>query len=133
MLELGEAREKAREALREISQGGDPAGDKRRRQPTSDAPSKDLVSDVVAKFLQRHVRRNGLRSAAEIEGSSPMTSCRSGANGPLRRSPAATFGPLNGLKDRGIGPMTNRVLAVVRKLFNWAVEEDILEASPCRG
>ena len=27
----------------------------------------------------------------------------------------------------------NRVLAVVRKMFNWAVERDILEISPCAG
>ncbi len=27
----------------------------------------------------------------------------------------------------------NRVLAVVRKLFNWAVERDVLEISPCVG
>lgn len=27
----------------------------------------------------------------------------------------------------------NRVLAVIRKMFNWAVERDILEHSPCAG
>ena len=33
--------------------------------------------------------------------------------------------------DRGIGSMTNRVFSIVRKLFNWAVEEDIVAVSPC--
>jgi integrase len=38
---------------------------------------------------------------------------------------------LNAVKRRDAPVMSNRVLAVLKKLFNWAAEEDIIEASPC--
>jgi integrase len=35
--------------------------------------------------------------------------------------------------DRDKGYMANRVLAALRKMFNWAVGQDIITASPCTG
>jgi integrase len=34
---------------------------------------------------------------------------------------------------RGAPVASNRVLAAIRKMFNWAVGEDILSSSPCAG
>jgi integrase len=38
---------------------------------------------------------------------------------------------LDGIIDRGAGIMANRTLAVVRKMFNFAVSRDIVSISPC--
>jgi integrase len=38
---------------------------------------------------------------------------------------------LDGIVDRGAGIMANRTLAVVRKMFNFAVGRDIVSVSPC--
>lgn len=38
---------------------------------------------------------------------------------------------LDGIVDRGAGIMANRTLAVVRKMFNFAVNRDIVPLSPC--
>jgi integrase len=35
--------------------------------------------------------------------------------------------------DRGAPIIANRTLAVLRKLFNWTIERDLIEASPCAG
>ncbi|MBA3520728.1 MAG: tyrosine-type recombinase/integrase [Rhizobiales bacterium] len=40
---------------------------------------------------------------------------------------------LDGLTDRGVGTMTNRVFSITRKLFNWAIARGIVDASPCAG
>lgn len=40
---------------------------------------------------------------------------------------------LDGLVDRGVGPVTNRLFAAVRKIMNWSVERGIITASPCAG
>lgn len=40
---------------------------------------------------------------------------------------------LNNILDRGAPTTSNRVLAVVRKFFNWCVEEDLLSISPAYG
>jgi integrase len=38
---------------------------------------------------------------------------------------------LDGIVDRGAGIMANRTLAVIRKMFNFAVSRDIVPVSPC--
>ena len=40
---------------------------------------------------------------------------------------------LDGLMDRGVGRMTNMVFSVLRKLFRWCVERDVIAVSPCTG
>ena len=40
---------------------------------------------------------------------------------------------LDDLQARGATVTANRTLAVVRKMFNWAIERDELEYSPCSG
>ena len=40
---------------------------------------------------------------------------------------------LDGIVSRGAPVMANRVLAHIRKMFNWAASRDIIDASPCIG
>src|SRR3546814_930408 len=40
---------------------------------------------------------------------------------------------IDGIEERGAPVAANRTLAAVRKMFNWAVERDILDASPVAG
>src|SRR3546814_19126729 len=40
---------------------------------------------------------------------------------------------IDGIEERGAPVAANRTLAAVRKMFNWAVERDIPDASPVDG
>ena len=40
---------------------------------------------------------------------------------------------LEGIVDRGAPAMANNCFQIVRKMFNWAVEKDILPHTPCTG
>ena len=40
---------------------------------------------------------------------------------------------LNAIQDRGAPVQANRTLALLRKMFNWAVAEGYLQASPATG
>ena len=40
---------------------------------------------------------------------------------------------IDAIVDRGTGTQANRTLSHVRKLFNWALERDIVTISPCAG
>jgi integrase len=40
---------------------------------------------------------------------------------------------LDSVVDRGAAVEANRVLAAIRKFFNWAIERGLLETSPCAG
>lgn len=134
-LDLAEARKKAARALIEVSEGGDPAKDKRLSKGASApaaGPAEILVKDVVERFLQRHVARNSLRSAGEIERMFRKNVLPAWGERRIQDiSRADVRELLNGMMDAGIGSMTNRVFSIIRKLFNWAIEEDIVVASPC--
>jgi len=129
---LAEARDKARDALRLLDAGTDPR-EARRTQAVPDAPPDDTIRDIITEFITRHAKvRN--RSWQEVERV-------------LRRELEPTWGHrrigeierkdvirlIDGVVDRGAPVMGNRVLAHTRKLFNWAVSRDLIEASPCAG
>ncbi|YBV97401.1 tyrosine-type recombinase/integrase [Phyllobacteriaceae bacterium JZ32] len=44
---------------------------------------------------------------------------------------AEVIAALDGMVDRGSPIIANRTLAALRKLFNWAIQRDLLKVSPC--
>ena len=122
LLDLKAAREAGAKALRTAAEGRDPAHEKLLSLSGS-------VEFTVARFLEQHVKRN------------------------YRPGPAAEAGRLLRLyvldrwRDRNISEITranvramlggieapiaaNRVHSIVRKLFNWCVENDLIISSP---
>lgn len=124
-MSLAEARDRTKEAMRHIDEGSDPA--KRRRQP------EFRVEAVVTEFIQRYARPRN-RKWMESERI-------------LWRELVAVFGQrdireikrehvleiLDGAVDRGAHYQANRILANVRKLFNWCIERGIIETNPATG
>ena len=124
---LGDAREAAAKALRAVAEGRDPGREKREAQT-------DSIEAIAAQFIERHCKRhNRLRTVATNEAL-------------LRRYvlPRWRGRTAQDIKRRDVIELVddvaleypiaaNRVLAVVSKLFNWALAGDIIEASPCAG
>lgn len=128
-MSLPEAREKGWEAVQRIK-AGQPAV-----APAAEpAKAPETFEDVAKDFLDRHVRGEGLRSALEVERqfnvyvypewkTEPFVSIRRGRVTEL----------LNKINDKKAGAsrnlggkvMANRVLATLRKMFNW-VEVDAI-------
>jgi integrase len=131
VLPLALARERAREALQTIAAGRDPAIERKQAR----AGERDLVSHVVDRFIERHVRANLRPRSAQ------------GAEHMLRRYVLPALGSrrvqdisrrdiialLDGIVDDGKPVTANRTLATLSKLFAWAVERSIIEVSPCVG
>jgi len=128
---LEASRGKFEEARRKVKNGTDPmlekveAAEARRKAPT--------VTDLVEEYIERHAKRFkrswekdlrilnrevvppwGERKAADV----------------VKRD---VIRLLETILDRGAPIMANNTLAVIRKMFNWAVEQDILETTPCLG
>ena len=126
LLSLSEARDKAREVLAEVDIGNDPAVDKRAR---SDA---DTVAVLIADFMARYgsKKKSGAETQRIFERDVlPVWGDRR-AEDITRRN---VIDLLDGIVDRGAPYMANRVLAAVRKMYNWAASRDRLQASPCTG
>lgn len=126
---LQQAREQATKALGKRAEGIDPQAEKRdMRQKIG----QDRVRDLVATFLVKHAANN--RSASETKrifdrNVLPVIGSRSVHE--VRKRDIIDI--LHKVEERGAATMANRVLAAVRKFFNWLVSRAILETSPCNG
>ena len=125
-LTLSRARDEAEEARNRIRKGADPAAERR----SAKAPVKDTVSALADDYLQKHARKLK-RSAAEDERAlrvEVLPSWKDRRVRDLTRRDVRTL--IERIADRGSPVMANRVLALVRKMLNFAVDHDWIEANP---
>ncbi len=128
-LGLAEARVMAREALKKVEQGIDPADEKRAAR---ERPS-DTFEAVAEQFLQRYakhqlktwrsVERTIQRELVPVWGAWRVTEI----------SRRHVLERLDQVMDRGTPYAANRLLAMIRRFFNWCLERGIVEASPAAG
>jgi hypothetical protein len=126
---VDQARERAREILREVGRGIDPAMEK----TATPVRAPDTVEMLVAQFIERYAKPKN-RSWQETERTLrrhviPRWGSRS-ADSISRRD---VLELLDDMVDQGNPIAANPVLAMVRKMFGWAVERDIVPASPAIG
>jgi integrase len=151
-VDLKAARDLGRKALRAAAEGRDPArekqeakGEAKRQAAEEKRAERDLFENVAVEFLSRHAvkntRENSFTETARILGlkrgdvdgwdetGKGVTAEWKGrkVQDISRRDVIAL---LDAIVDRGAPVMANRTLAAVRKLFNWCVGRDIIEASP---
>jgi integrase len=154
-LNLDTAREIGGTALRAAAAGRDPATEKQsakvdaKRQAADEIRGKrDLFENTAREFIARHAmksnKENTWRETARILGLRPspdnpddlidiggdvMTAWRGRRIQEISKRDVIAL--LDGVNDRGSPIMANRVLAAVRKLFNWCLARDVIQASPC--
>jgi integrase len=125
---LGLARKLAQQALDSAAEGGDPAAQKKLVRKSRGI---DCFGEVTERFLERGKTPNG-RPWRESYAREIKRLLRKEVM-PIwgeRRIQDITKQDVRDLLDRFDGVSANRVLAAVRRVFNWAVEIDILAASP---
>jgi integrase len=156
-LQLDEARDAARQALRDAQAGTDPAEQKKAAKVAAKdgaAAERDSFDAVARLFIARYAKpkNRGWKEQARLLGLIPDPAWPAEAENvaAFLRHPngaAAAWGDrriqsvtkrdivefLDGVVDRGSPIAANRILAVLRRLFGWAVDRDILPASPAAG
>jgi integrase len=136
LLGLADAREQAREVLEKVGKGEDPAREKRETRtiqfsPAITSPNRDQWEQVRDDYLKRDAL--GLRSFDQIERL--LKKETAGWNGrkiqDIGRRDVVEL--LDAITDRGAPIQANRVLALVRRLFNWAIGRGVLTSNPTEG
>jgi len=125
---LADARARAQALMRDP--GGLAKSDPEPGEIDPDSLSGDSrVTDVIAGFIQRDQRpRNRSWKAVEQILRHDLTDWY---GRPLRTiTKADVLRVLDRVLDRGKPIMANLLLAHIKRMFNWAVERDLLEASP---
>jgi integrase len=125
---LGKAREMAREALKKVARGTDPA--EVRKSTKAKLAATPTVEEAVQEFIAQYVRPRN-RSWRETERIFyryvlPLWGKRLLPS--ITRSDVADL--LNGIAANGAPYMANRVLAAIRRFWNWCLEQGKAEASP---
>lgn len=126
-LTLAEARKRARKAHAAIDDGRDPAGERHAAKAERTDTVKALAQDYLAKHARRHKRKS---SADEDERMLNADVLPQWGDRSVRE---LTRRDVRALVDRvaARAPVgANRVLAVVRKMLNFAVDEDWIDANP---
>jgi integrase len=129
-LSLADARDAARKAAQQLQEGVDPAAQKAARRT---AAPPDTFSNIVANFIDRHAKRNN-RSWMETKRVFAKYVEPDWGKRPLESINRRDVIDLVDRVSDDHGPyMSNRVLAAVRKLFNWCLERDVITATPVAG
>jgi integrase len=128
---LKAARELGAKALRAVAEGRDPG----REKTLARATEPDSVDDVTARFLELHCRRltrpKTARETERLLRSHVLSRWRGRPISSITRRDVLAV--LDRIVEAGTPIEANRVLAAVRKLFNWAISRDIIASSPCVG
>jgi len=130
VLGLVDAREKARDALLIKDKGDDPALVMERERALQRVAAKNTFEAVVAEFIERYAKPKN-RTWSETErifkryvtpewGARPLHSI-------TRRDVVCL---LDRIEDHSGIHMANRVLAAIRKLFNWSMSRGTIHMSP---
>ena len=146
--DLATARKKASEALQAAASGADPARQKQVAKIAAHFDNRDVFPAVAKHFITRHARPNNKswKEAARLLGLRPdpaqsneLLIIKGGLVDRWKDRLVREIGKrdvieaIDTLVDCGTGTLANRTLSQVRKLFNWAIERDIILTSPCAG
>jgi integrase len=129
-IDLKSARALAGKALRAVAEGRDPG-----REKAQERAAPDTIEVVAAQFIERHCQRANRPSTAEATERQLRLYVLPRWRGRLAREITRrdVLDVLDRVVDGGKPIAANRVLAAVRKMFNWAVSRDVVTASPCAG
>jgi integrase len=123
---LAEARDRAREVLRDVEKGVDPAGAKAEKRRAE----ADLFQAVAADFIERHAKPNNRtwqRQDRDLKREF-VSVWRARPIGCIAKRDILEA--LDKIAARASPRRANRYLALLKKLFNWCAERGYLETSP---
>jgi integrase len=130
-IDLTAARKLAATALRAAAEGRDPGREKLQARETA----SDTVAAVVAQFIDLHSRRsNRPRTVAETQrlfDLHVMPRWRRRLLKDITRRDVLEL--LDGIVAGGRPVAANRTLTVIKTMFGWAIQRDIVSTSPCVG
>jgi Arm DNA-binding domain len=112
-----QARVEAQRVLAERAAGRDPQAEKREAKRRVQS---DQVAILIAEFIKRHVSQNrSARETTRILNREVIPSWGTWTIHEVRKRDVVAL--LDGVRERGALVMANRLLATVRKFFNWCI------------
>ena len=108
--------------------GIDPAAARKAEQRKAQAAKRTTFAAVAAEFMQDHAKDH--RTRDEMQRKLDVELLPHWGDRPIASITRADVKSLIRAKARGGEIAANRLLALVSKIFNWALDEDVIGASP---
>ncbi|HEY1559669.1 MAG TPA: site-specific integrase [Caulobacteraceae bacterium] len=125
-MEIEEARTAASDMLKKLRAGKDPRADRKDQEAIADRLQWERVAET---FIDKHAKKNRTWKQTETYLAHWVTPHWKGQPiSAVTRSDVATI--LDAVEDATSPANANRVLAAVRKLFNWAIVRGLIDTSP---
>jgi integrase len=121
-LTLAKARENARNELQKVTIGRDPAAERQVARTQTFSALCDLYIEKHAKRRKRSWRDDARMIRQELDGWAHRPAAS------VRRKDVRDL--LDAIVDRGAPVAANRTLALVRKIFNFAVDQEWVDVNP---
>ncbi|MFZ5450919.1 MAG: tyrosine-type recombinase/integrase [Thermodesulfobacteriota bacterium] len=128
-MKLADAHVAHAEAMKKLEKGIDPGAEAvTEREEERKAPT---VASLVEEYLEKWARprKRSWREDKRILEKDILPAWRERKAREITKRDVLRL--LDGIVDRGAGIMANRTLAIVRRMFNFAVGRDIVSVSPC--
>ena len=122
---LVEARDKAKEILHSVATGKDPQSKK--VEDRHSMTFHNLADEYIEKYAK--INKRSWKEDQRILNKDILPLWKNLKASKVKRRDVLLL--LDSLLDRGAPILANRVLALVRKVFNFGIEREILEFNPC--
>jgi integrase len=129
LLTLAAARKEAQKIRRRVDAGENPAAEKRTARVEA-GRTGDTIDDLATDYIERHAKKHK-RSWREDQrqlDADVLPAWKTRKVKELTRRDVRQL--IERIADRGSPVMANRTLALVRKMLNFAVQRDWIEANP---
>lgn len=128
-MKLHEALEKYADAIAKAEAGEDPAA--KSVQKNKVARKAPTVRELAEEYIERHAKPNKRSWSEDQRLLDYNVLGKWGARKAHTITRRDVIALLDDIVARGAPIQANRTLAVIRKMFNFAVDRDVLEYSPC--
>ena len=124
-LSLADARGLAQAALREVAAGRDPAADKTAER------AADTFGELAEKYIERYAkpRKRSWKEDRRALDRDLLPRFKNRKAASIRRREIIEC--LEAIKTRGAPVLANRTLEIIRRIYNWGIAQEIVEANPC--
>jgi len=124
-LDLADARKRAKQLLAAVDDGGDPAAQR------ADLRAGKTFGELAKEYLERHakVHKKSWRQDERMINQEPLPRWKDRKLAEISRADVREM--IEGMAERGAPIHANRMLAVVRKMFNFAADREWINQNPC--
>ncbi len=126
ILTLADARDQARSDLSAAAKGRDPASERKAERAAE--TFGELAEDYMRRYAKKRKRSWFKDRQALDRDLLPRFRHRKAAN--IKRREVIAL--LEEIADRGAPVGSNRTLEIIRRIYNWGIEQEIVTVNPCQ-